>query len=508
MHVSAEFAVLAAGQGPKVTSKPTAVHLVTLGCARNEVDSEELAALLERDGFTLVADPLSADAVMVNTCGFIEAAKKDSIDTLLAASDLKTAGRAKAVVAVGCMAERYGHELAEAMPEADAVLGFDDYADIADRLRVILAGERHQAHVPRDRRSLLPLAPAARPAAAKTASIPGHGAVRAGTVGPASGPRVFRRRLDGSPSAPLKIASGCDRRCTFCAIPAFRGAYLSRQPAEIIAEAAWLVERGVREVFLVSENSSSYGKDLGDIRLLERLLTELAELDGLSWIRVSYLQPAEIRPSLIEVMASTPEVVPYFDLSFQHASPQVLRRMRRFGGTESFLGLIRSIRRLAPTAGIRSNVICGFPGETEADVDVLCEFLAAAELDAIGVFSYSAEEGTEALQLDGRHPPEEIETRRARVADLADELVSQRAEARIGEKVQVLVEEADREIVGRAAHQGPEVDGNVRLITGDRLKSGDLVDAVVADTDGADLVATTILDQRVSSIIGREVTSR
>jgi len=182
--------------------------------------------------------------------------------------------------------------------------------------------------------------------------------------------------------------------------------------------------------------------------------------------------------------------------------------MRRFGGAESFLGLIRSIRRLAPTAGIRSNAICGFPGETEADVDVLCEFLAAAELDAIGVFSYSAEEGTEALQLDGRHPPEEIETRRARVADLADELVSQRAEARIGEKVQVLVEEAEREIIGRAAHQGPEVDGNVRLITGDRLKPGDLVDAVVTDTDGADLVASTILDQRVPSIIGREVTSR
>ncbi len=507
MHVSAEPAVLAASQAPKVTSKPTAVHLVTLGCARNEVDSEELAALLEHDGFTLVADPRTADAVMVNTCGFIDAAKKDSIDTLLAASDLKRAGRAKAVVAVGCMAERYGHELAEAMPEADAVFGFDDYADIAGRLRVILAGERHQAHVPRDRRTLLPLAPATRPAAADTVTIPGHGVARSGPLGPASGPRIFRRRLEGGPSAPLKIASGCDRRCTFCAIPAFRGAYLSRQPAEIIAEATWLVEQGVREVFLVSENSSSYGKDLGDIRLLERLLTELAELDGLSWIRVSYLQPAEIRPSLIEVMASTPKVVPYFDLSFQHASPRVLRRMRRFGGAESFLELIRSVRRLAPAAGIRSNVICGFPGETEADVDVLCDFLTAAELDAIGVFGYSAEEGTEALRLDGRHPPEEIEARRTRVADLADELVSQRAEARIGEQLQVLVEEADRELIGRAAHQGPEVDGNVRLITGDRFLPGDLVDAIVADTDGADLVATTLLDQQVRSISRRERTS-
>jgi ribosomal protein S12 methylthiotransferase len=504
MHDSAASTAPGAHQGATVTSTPT-VHLVTLGCARNEVDSEELAALLERDGFRLEANPNAADAVMVNTCGFIDAAKKDAIDTLLAANDFKKAGRAKAVVAVGCLAERYGRELAEAMPEADGVLGFDDYPDIADRLRVILAGQRHQAHVPRDRRSLLPLAPTARPAVANAATIPGHGLMNPGTVGPASGPRVFRRRLEGGPSAPLKMASGCDRRCTFCAIPAFRGAYVSRQPAEILAEAAWLVEQGVREVFLVSENSSSYGKDLGNIRLLEHLLTELAELDGLSWIRVSYLQPAEMRPSLIEVMAITPKVVPYFDLSFQHASPPVLRRMRRFGSAESFLRLIESIRRLAPAAGIRSNVICGFPGETEADVDALCGFLAAAELDAIGVFGYSAEEGTEACRLDGQHSPEEIEVRRERVADLADELISQRAAARIGESVQVLVEQADADIIGRAAHQGPEVDGNVRLITRDHLQPGDLVDAVVTDTDGADLIATAILQQRVPSIGDREL---
>jgi len=506
MHDSAASAAPGAHQGATVSLKPT-VHLVTLGCARNEVDSEELAALLERDGFQLEADPDAADAVMVNTCGFIDAAKKDSIDTLLAANDLKKAGRAKAVVAVGCLAERYGHELADALPEADGVLGFDDYADIADRLRMILAGQPHPAHLPRDRRSLLPLTPAARPAVANATIIPGHGLPSLGSVGPASGPRVFRRRLEGGPSAPLKIASGCDRRCTFCAIPAFRGAYVSRQPAEIVAEAAWLVEQGVREVFLVSENSSSYGKDLGNIRLLERLLTELAELDGLSWIRVSYLQPAEMRPSLIEVMASTPKVVPYFDLSFQHASPSVLRRMRRFGGAESFLGLIESIRRLAPAAGIRSNVICGFPGETQADIDVLCDFLAAAELDAIGVFGYSAEEGTEACRLDGQHSPEEIEVRRQRVADLADELVSHRAAARLGESVQVLVEEVDAEIVGRAAHQGPEVDGNVRLITRERLQPGALVDAVVSDTDGVDLVATAMLHQWVPSIGEQELTS-
>jgi ribosomal protein S12 methylthiotransferase len=495
MFESVPSAVPASGHGAR-SSSPTAVHLVTLGCARNEVDSEELAARLDSAGFRLVADPRQAKAVLVNTCGFIEAAKKDSIDTLLAASDLKTAGEAKAVVAVGCLAERYGRELAESLPEADAVLGFDDYADIADRLRGILAGKHHQAHVPRDRRMLLPLAPAARPAAALAAAIPGHGAVHLSSVGPASGPRIFRQRLEGGPMAPLKIASGCDRRCSFCAIPSFRGAYVSRPPTEIIAEASWLVERGVRELLLVSENSSSYGKDLGDIRLLEQLLTELSQLDGLHWIRVSYLQPAEMRPGLIEVMASTPKVVPYFDLSFQHAAPGVLRRMRRFGDADSFLGLIQSIRRSAPTAGIRSNVICGFPGETEADVDMLCDFLAAAELDAIGVFGYSAEDGTEALRLAEQCSPSEIEARRARVADLAEELVSQRAASRIGECAQVLVEEVAEDIVGRAAHQGPEVDGNVCLTTSEPVTPGDLVSAVIDDSAGVDLLATVTAQQR------------
>jgi ribosomal protein S12 methylthiotransferase len=506
MLESATSVVRAASHGP-TDSEPTTVHLVTLGCARNEVDSEELAAQLDNDDFKLVADPGEADAVIVNTCGFIEAAKKDSIDTLLAASDLKQTGRARAVVAVGCLAERYGRELAESLPEADAILGFDDYAHVADRLRATLAGERHPAHLPRDRRSLLPLAPAARASAANTVVIPGHRTTHSSAVGPTSGPRVFRHRLDGGPYAPLKIASGCDRRCTFCAIPSFRGAYVSRPPAEIIAEAGWLAESGVREVFLVSENSSSYGKDLGDIRLLERLLVELSELDGLSWIRVSYLQPAEMRPSLIEVMASTPKVLPYFDLSFQHAAPGVLRRMRRFGDADSFLGLLESIRRLAPTAGIRSNVICGFPGESEADLDLLCDFLEVAELDAIGVFGYSAEEGTEADRHDGQHSTSEIETRRGHVADLAQELVSQRAASRIAEQVQVLVEETGDEVVGRAAHQGPEVDGSVYVATSDRLERGNLVEAVVYGSDGVDLLATMTAGQRHSPTARQELRS-
>ncbi|SEQ84897.1 30S ribosomal protein S12 methylthiotransferase RimO [Microlunatus flavus] len=491
------------------TSAPlTAVHLVTLGCARNEVDSEELAARLEDGGFRLVDDPEDADAVMVNTCGFVEAAKKDSVDTLLQAADLKGSGRTQAVVAVGCLAERYGSELAEALPEADAVLGFDDYADVAGRLQHILAGGRHETHVPRDRRTLLPLAPAARRAAARTTAIPGVPstpvpAVPASPplplpdgVAPASGPRAFRRRLNGSPYAPLKIASGCDRRCAFCAIPAFRGAYVSRPPADVVAEARWLVEQGVREVMLVSENTSSYGKDLGDIRLLESLLTDLGAVDGLERVRVSYLQPAEMRPGLVEVMTSLPHVAPYFDLSFQHASPTVLRRMRRFGDPDAFLGLVESIRAAAPTAGIRSNVICGFPGETDADVAVLQDFLVAARLDVVGVFGYSDEDGTEAARLEGQIDPDQVEARRSAVSDLVEELVAQRAEERVGERVRVLVEEVGGEdgdeTVGRAAHQGPEVDGSTTLPLGHAGAVGEFVDALVVASDGVDLVARPV----------------
>ncbi len=484
---------LSIGSAPAQTPDLLSVHLVTLGCARNEVDSEELAGRLADGGFALVSDPAKADAVLVNTCGFVEAAKKDSVDTLLAAADLKAAGRTQAVVAVGCLAERYGHELADSLPEADAVLGFDDYADVSERLQHILAGGKHESHLPRDRRKLLPLAPAARRAAATETAVPGHdtAALPAG-VAPASGPRTYRRRLEGGPSAPLKIASGCDRRCAFCAIPAFRGAYVSRTPAEIAAEARWLAEQGVREVFLVSENSSSYGKDLGDIRSLEKLLTELSGIDELDWVRVSYLQPAEMRPSLVEAMTSTAKVVPYFDLSFQHASPTVLRRMRRFGDPDSFLGLIESIRQLAPAAGIRSNVICGFPGETEADVEILIDFLSAADLDAIGVFGYSDEDGTEAEGLPDQLDTDEIEARRTAVADLVDELVSQRAESRVGETVEVLIEEVGEVVTGRAAHQGPEVDGSVELLTHRRLAVGELVAAVVRRSEGADLVAEVI----------------
>ncbi len=484
------------------------VSLVTLGCARNEVDSEELAARLAAGGWTLRGEGEEADVVLVNTCGFIQAAKQESIDELLAAED----SSAK-VVAVGCLAERYGGELADALDAEDAdvqVLGFDDYADISARLDDVMAGRRRPAHVARDRRTLLPVSPASRQQARETTAVPGTTLtgdemipdLPAG-VAPASGPRVVRRRLSGGVSAPMKIASGCDRRCSFCAIPSFRGSFVSRRPPELLAEAAWLAGQGARELLLVSENSTSYGKDLGSLRLLEELLPELAAIDGLSWVRVSYLQPAEVRPGLVDVMTATPGVVPYFDLSFQHASGPVLRSMRRFGDRKRFLELTDRIRQASPQAGIRSNFIVGFPGETPDDLHELELFLSEAQLDAIGIFGYSDEDGTEAagFPAEGKVDEDEVSRRVDEFARLAEEVMAQRAADRIGDTIQVLVEEAldDGQFEGRAEHQAPDVDGTVLLTVEGALEGptggvapGDLVTARVTGSDGADLLASRI----------------
>ena len=458
------------------TTKSRTVALVTLGCARNEVDSEELAGRLSADGWTLVSDPALAEVALINTCGFIESAKKDSVDALLEAHSLKSNGVTKAVVAVGCMAERYGDELSDALPEADAILGFDDYKDISLRLQTIIGGGSIAAHKPKDRRSLLPIAPAERQKLITSIS----------EIEP-----LQRKRLDNAPIAPLKIASGCDRRCSFCAIPMFRGSFVSRRPTEIIDEAKWLADQGVSELFLVSENTTSYGKDFRDLQVLENMLPEISNISGIQRIRLSYLQPAEMRPSLIQAMVSVPKVMPYFDLSFQHASATVLRRMRRFGDTESFLHLISQIRALSPQAGIRSNVIVGFPGETQEEFDELINFLSQARLDAIGVFGYSDEDKTEALSLEDKVDQDLINSRVELLSKLVDEFIAQRAEERIGEHVRVLIEDEEGQ-EGRAEHQGPEVDGSTFIKGRAKYKVGEYVDAVITETSGVDLIAVPL----------------
>ena len=536
---------------------PRTVSLVTLGCARNEVDSEELAARLTASGWDLTSAD-EASVVLVNTCGFIQAAKAESIAELLSAAE----SGAK-VAAVGCLAERYGAELADELPEAQ-ILSFDDYADIGARLDDVLAGRRRPAHIARDRRTLLPVTPAdrqPRPAAPSTgraastsragSTSPAASTSRAAStssvastspaaeVGPAApwtgpGGSVFRRRLSAGVVAPLKIASGCDRRCSFCAIPSFRGAFVSRRPPEILAEARWLAGQGVRELVLVSENSTSYGKDLGNLRLLEEVLPDLAATEGIERVRISYLQPAELRPGLIEVIASTPGVADYFDLSFQHASGPVLRAMRRFGDRERFWALLDQIREISPGAGVRSNFIVGFPGESAADLAELELFLGRAGLDAIGIFGYSDEDGTEAASRPGKLDDAEIARRVEEFADLAEELMAQRAADRLGETLDVLIEETvpvgetgeageageagevgetgqasgpdaahpgtgysgngySGTFTGRAAHQAPEVDGVTTVRSAAPLAPGDMVRAVVTGSDGVDLIADAIV---------------
>lgn len=444
---------------------PKTVALITMGCARNDVDSEELAGRLAADGWKLVDDAANAEVAVINTCGFIESAKQDSINTLLEAHALKGNGITKAVVAVGCMAERYGEELAAALPEADGILSFDDYKDISTRLGDILSGHKPTPHVPQDRRKLLPIAPADRARKSDFA----------------------RQRLNKDPWAPLKIASGCDRRCAFCAIPQFRGAFVSRHPLEVIEEAKWLADNGVSEIFLVSENTTSYGKDLGDLRAMEKLLPELSKIDGIKRIRLSYLQPAEMRPTLLQAMIEHEKVAPYFDLSFQHTAKDVLRAMRRFGGSSEFLHLISQIRALSPEAGIRSNFIVGFPGESERDFEDLCKFIDDAKLDAVGVFGYSDEDGTEALNMQNKIDPEVIAERVATLSTIADNAVSERATLRIGSEVEVLIDDPELQ-EGRAAFQGPEVDGTVGFLDTE-FRLGQWVKAVITESAGADLIA-------------------
>jgi ribosomal protein S12 methylthiotransferase len=464
-----------------MTNEQRTVSLITLGCARNETDSEELAARLQQAGWRIAdpnADPADSDIALVNTCGFIEAAKQESVRTILTAAATGTK-----VIATGCMAERYGHELAQALPEAGAVLSFDDYPDIETRLEDVLKGRAVQSHQPRDRRKLLPITPVDRTSQTH-AHIPGH-------RGPASGPRPMRHRLGGSAAAPLKLASGCDRRCTFCAIPSFRGSFVSRPADELLAEAEWLANHGVRELQLVSENSTSYGKDLGNLRALDELLPQLAAI--VDQVRVHYLQPAELRPSLIETIAGTSGVAQYFDLSFQHASGPVLRRMRRFGDRQRFLDLIQRIRDLAPDAGIRSNFIVGFPGETDHDFDEVERFIIEARLDAIGVFGYSDEDGTEAASLPDKIPPTLIKERSDQLRATAYEVMAQRAAARVGQTVTVIMATTR---VGWAAHQAPDIDGTVTL-PDKLLHSGDLCQVVIVGADGPNLTGQPVAEAAI-----------
>jgi ribosomal protein S12 methylthiotransferase len=531
------------------------VAIVTLGCGRNEVDSDQLAGLFHREGNPIVDDPERADVVLVNTCTFIAPAKQESIDTVLEACQLKEDGQAKAVLVVGCMAQRYPHELAEAIPEADAIVGFDGYAGLPQVVddvlggrnltRVIGVGQAHPGSRPSSgpvRRDLplVSLGTASTPASAAPASagpvsaapVPAGADLALGlTVAelppeaprsepaatvqdgldrvPATGPR-FPLRLpvaaDGvaRPWSYLKIASGCDRLCTFCAIPSFRGRFRSRPLDEILAEAAWLADQGARELVLVSENTTSWGKDLpGGRQLQPTLLRELAAIDGVERLRLMYLQPAELTNPLLETMAAEEKVAPYFDLSLQHVSGPVVRRMARSGDHERFGALIERIRGLDPDAVFRSNFIVGFPGETEQDVATLERFLEEHLLDWVGLFPFSREDGTPSADLPDQVPAELAQERLTRVGELQERLADEAARRFVGRRLAVTVQEVAPPdgaggvgaalTLGRSYREAPDTDGEIELVDGSGgpvdLPVGRTVTATVAEAVGVDLVA-------------------
>jgi ribosomal protein S12 methylthiotransferase len=427
----------------------------TLGCPKNAVDSDKVRASLLADGLEPAPGPDQAELVVVNTCAFVDAARRESIDTILALAD--TRRRGARLVVTGCLAERAGPELAAALPEVDAVVGFAGEADLA---AVALDAPRRP---PRGVRDLLEL-----PRAAPTA-----------------------------PWAYVKVAEGCDRTCRFCAIPSFRGRQRSRSPDAVVAECRGLVEAGAAELVLVAQDVAWYGRDAGDpgalAPLLRRLDRELAP-NGLLRLRLLYLYPSEVRGALLDAILDTPTAVPYFDLSLQHADRALLARMARWGSGERFLALLDRIRSRAPTAAFRSSFIVGFPGETEAGHESLLAFLEAGRLDWAGFFPFSPEDGTPAATMDGGVPDPVVREWLAECDEVQAPITAAARDELVGAELEVLVDGADGETgdpVGRTHREAPEIDGRVQL-RGGAARPGQLVRAKAVEALGIDVLADVI----------------
>lgn len=458
------------------------VGVISLGCAKNLVDTEVMLGHLGEAGCSFVADPAEADVIVVNTCSFIGPAREESIRTILDAAELKKAGRAQRLVVAGCLVQRYASELRESLPEVDAFVGLDELATIT-----AAAVGSIDARPPASRTAQLPTA---------STPTPPHPLPRSPrTPGEFSSTYLYdhhtpRRRSTPPWTAYVKIAEGCDHTCSFCPIPLFRGAFRSRPVADIVAEARQLAAAGVLELNLVAQDSSHYGRDRGD-ESLAGLLRGLDAVDGIEWIRVHYLYPNTVSDELIEAMAQLGRVVPYVDMPLQHAHPAMLKRMRRGGSGESHLRLLDRFRAAMPDAALRTTLIVGFPGETEAEFATLLEFVAAARFDHLGAFTYSHEEGTGAHSLADDVPEEVKHERRERLMALQQDIVAQKLEDRVGDLVDVLVEgehpETELLLVGRMATQAPDVDGQV-LINDGVANQGCLARVELTEVAGYDLV--------------------
>lgn len=452
------------------------VSIVTLGCPKNAVDSEGLGGLLEAGGHDVRNRPEDAEVVLLNTCGFIDPARRETIEEALALAELKETDGLKGLVLTGCLVARSAEELADSLPEVDAMVDFAAYSRISEIVSNVATG-------------------------AGVERIHGDPGTRFdpawwdATI--AASPRL---RFGRAPWAHLKIAEGCDRGCTFCAIPLMRGRLSSRPPDVVEQEARMLVEQGVSELSLVSQDSVMWGRDTGAGDLVS-LLRRLEKIDGLERLRLMYLHPQGVNEQLIDTIVQSEVIVTYFDLSLQHVAPSVLKAMGRWGNRMRFEKMVGRIRELDPLAGIRSTFIIGFPTETEDDVAEAEAFLSHADLDWIGVFTYSREAGTRSDRLPHQVPADVARERAERIQVAADDLMERRAASLCGRRLEVLVERLDLEArvwCGRSHREAPEVDGEIRFTTLEDLHVGDYVEVEITGNAGADLMGEHVLPSRVS----------
>ncbi len=438
------------------------VGMVSLGCPKNQMDAELMLAKLEHAGMEIVADAALSDVVVVNTCGFIESAKQEAIETILEFAQLKKEGQIQKLIVTGCLAQRYKDELASEMPECDAVLGLGANGDIASVIKTVTEGETVTSFPSR-----------------RCWSLDGDRVLTT--------PHFF---------AYMRVGDGCNNCCTYCAIPLIRGGLRSREMDTLVAEAKALAQSGVKELILVAQDTTLYGQDLyGESRLPE-LLERLCEIDGLEWIRLLYCYPEHITDRLLDVIAQQPKVVKYMDIPLQHASGNVLSAMRRTGDRDSLTKLIAHIRKAVPDIVLRTTVMTGFPGETEEDFEELCEFLQEARFERLGCFAYSAEEGTKAASMPDQIPEDIKEKRRDIVMQQQDRISQEWLEAQVGKTVTVLVESFDKYAecwFGRTAADAPDIDGKVFIAyTYSGLKPGDLVQVEIIDYMDWDLIGECV----------------
>lgn len=440
---------------------PCKIGMVSLGCPKNQVDAEMMLARLEDAGFQIVDDPYEAELVIVNTCGFIEDAKREAIDSILEMAQLKEDGTLKALVVTGCLAQRYQQEVLEEIPEIDALIGIGANGDIVKVCEAALEGAAQPSFPPRE-------------------AMPLEG----------------RRVLTTPPYwAYLKIADGCSNCCSYCAIPGIRGPFRSRRMERIVEEAQELAASGVKELILVAQDTTRYGEDLYGALMLPELLTRLCQVEGIEWIRLLYCYPERITDALLETIAREPKVLHYLDIPLQHCDAQILRRMNRSGSRESLAALIAKIRAQIPDIVLRTTVMTGFPGEDEAAFTELAEFVKEMRFDRLGCFAYSQEEGTAAAAFPDQ-VDEEVKQHRAELI-LQDQydIVEANNRARIGKTFRAVVEDYDAytdSYTGRTWMDAPEIDGTVRFTCGYPLNDGDFVDVEIFDVSDYDLIGEVV----------------